>query len=112
MKNFVAEEKKFKADLAVGQQGHQDALVNRELRIDARDLKRPGDPLIAPLVSRQTGDVLSLIKNLSCRRPMISCDEVEIGAFTRPVGADNRVDIALAKVQTHPVDSPKFSESS
>jgi hypothetical protein len=96
----------------VNQQGHQDALINRELRINAGDLKRPGDPLVAPFISRQTGDVFSLIKDFSCGRPMISCDEVEIGAFPRPVGADYRVDIALAKVQAHPVDSPKLSKSS
>jgi hypothetical protein len=94
----------------MAEQRHQDTFVNSEFRVDTRDLKRPSDSKVASAIGWQMGDLFLFKQDFPGSRSMISRDEIEVGGLTRPIRADDGMDISLRNFETHLIDGPEFSK--
>jgi hypothetical protein len=90
------------------EQSHQYTFVNSEFRVDARDLKRPSNAKVASAIGWQMCDLFFFKQDFPCSRSMISGDEIKVRGLTRPIRANDGMDISLGDFEAHLIDGPEF----
>ena len=90
------------------EQRHQYTFVNSEFGVDACDLKRPSDAKVASAVGWQMRDLFLFKQDFSRGRSMVSRDEIKVRGLTRPIRANDGMDISLGDFEAHLINGPEF----
>jgi hypothetical protein len=71
-------------------------------------LKRPGDAKVASAIGWQMCDLFFFKQHFPGSRSMISGNEIKVRGLTRPIRANDGMDISLGDFEAHLIDRPEF----